>query len=135
MIKKIDHIGIAVHDIEQAIRNYTNLLQAKVIHDEIVPSQHLRAVFIKLAKQKIELLYPLNSNSPVAKFLEKRGEGVHHIAFRTNDIRKEIQRLKKEGYRLIQDEPILGAYNKWVCFLHPKDAQGVLIELCQPRKN
>ncbi len=133
-MKGIDHIGIAVKDIDQAIANYTKLMNAKVIHDEIVDSQSLRAVFIKIGKQKIELLHPTSDKSPVAKFLAKRGEGVHHIAFRTKNIKKEIKRLQFEGYHLINETPIKGAYNKWVSFLHPKDANGVLVELCQPIK-
>ncbi len=134
MLKKIDHIGIAVKDMDRAISCYTSMLSSKVIHDEVVESQKLRAVFIKVGKQKIELLYPIDSDSPVAKFLEKRGEGVHHVAFKTKDIEKEIARLALQGYTIINKKPIKGANNKLVSFLHPKDAHGVLVELCQELK-
>lgn len=132
-MKGVDHIGIAVLDIEKAIQNYIKLFGAKVVHDEVVASQKLRAVFIKTGKQKIELITPMSALSPVYSFLKKRGEGVHHVAYKTKDILKEMARLKNEGYRLVYKEPVIGAANKWVNFIHPKDANGVLIELCQKR--
>lgn len=128
---KLDHIGIAVKDLAQAIDNYTGLIHGALSHEETIDSQGVKAAFIKLGKQSIELLQPIHDQSPVAKFISKRGEGVHHVAFKVKDIRKEMTRLREEGYRLINDDPVMGANNKLVCFIHPKEGNGVLIELCQ----
>ena len=101
--------------------------------EEVVESEGVRTSFFKAGPNKIELLEATNPESPIAKFIEKRGEGIHHVAYAVEDIAAEMDRLKREGFRLLNDAPKAGADNKWVCFLHPKDAGGTLIELCQDR--
>jgi methylmalonyl-CoA/ethylmalonyl-CoA epimerase len=129
----IEHIGIAVNNLEEATRCYQKLLGVAPYKREEVPSEGVTTVFFKVGDNKIELLAANDEHSPVSQFLAKRGEGIHHIAYRTDDIRKEMQRLKEEGFRVLSDEPKEGAENMWVCFVHPKDAHGVLTELCQPK--
>jgi len=130
-MKKIEHIGIAVRNIEQASSIYERLLGFKSYKREIVKSEGVITAFFKIGDEKIELLEADSSDSPIAKFIEKRGEGIHHIAISVDDIRAEMKRLKEEGFHLLSDVPKPGADNKLVCFLHPKDTNGVLIELCQ----
>ena len=133
-MKKIEHIGIAVKSIENANQIYTSLLGASPYKMEEVKSEGVKTSFFKIGDNKIELLEAINPDSPIAKFIEKRGEGVHHIAFAVDDIQSEIARLKKEGFIVLNETPKKGADNKLVAFLHPKSTEGVLVELCQDRK-
>jgi methylmalonyl-CoA/ethylmalonyl-CoA epimerase len=130
-MNKIEHIGIAVNDINTAGRLYERLLNTAIYKMEEVASESVKTAFLQSGPNKIELLAALNDDSPIAKFIAKKGEGIHHIAFEVDDIRAEISRLKSEGFVLLSDEPKLGADNKWVCFVHPKSAGGVLVELVQ----
>lgn len=130
-MRKIEHIGIAVKDIAGAGMIYEKLLNTTVYKIEAVASEGVKTAFLKSGPNKIELLEPSSTDSPIYKFLEKRGEGIHHIAFDVEDIVAEMERLKREGFVLLNDQPKEGADNKLVCFLHPKSANGVLIELCQ----
>lgn len=130
-MQKIEHIGIAVLDIEKSIPLYESILGTPCYKKEEVSSEGVITAFFRQGPNKIELLQATNKDSPIAKFLDKRGEGMHHIAFAVMDIREEMSRLQKEGYRLLNTEPKKGADNKLVCFIHPKEANGVLIELCQ----
>jgi methylmalonyl-CoA/ethylmalonyl-CoA epimerase len=128
---KIEHIGIAVKDLEAANQTYEALLGEKPYKSEAVESEGVITSFFKCGESKIELLGATNENSPIAKFIEKRGEGIHHIAFAVDDIEKEIEHLKKEGFVLLNDQPKKGADHKLIAFLHPKSNHGVLVELCQ----
>lgn len=130
-MKKIEHIGIAVKDIESANELYTRLLGKKPYKQEEVKREGVMTSFFKVGPNKIELLEATKEDSPIAKYIEKRGEGVHHIAFEVSDIKAEMQRLKDEGFRLLSEEPKRGADNKMVAFVHPKSANGVLVELCE----
>jgi len=132
-MRKIEHIGIAVKDIAGAGMIYEKLLNTKVYKIEAIDSEGVKTAFLKSGPNKIELLEPSSADSPIHKFIEKRGEGIHHIAFDVEDIVAEMERLKKEGFVLLNDQPKEGADNKLVCFLHPKSANGVLIELCQAK--
>lgn len=133
-MRKIEHIGIAVKDIKSANKVYEALLNTKVYKEEEVGSEGVKTSFLKVGESKIELLEATNPNSPIAKFIDKKGEGVHHIAYDVDDIEKEMTRLKEAGFQLLNDRPKVGADNKLVCFIHPKSANGVLIELCQEMK-
>ncbi|GAB5473100.1 MAG: methylmalonyl-CoA epimerase [Maribacter sp.] len=128
---KIEHIGIAVKDLEASNVLFEKLLGTPHYKIEAVASEGVRTSFFQSGPNKIELLEALNEESPVAKFLEKKGEGVHHIAFSVTDIKAEIKRLQSEGFVVLNEEPKRGADNKWVAFLHPKSSNGVLVELCQ----
>lgn len=130
-MEKIEHIGIAVRSLKDSNEMYTKLLGTAPYKTEAVPSEGVNTSFFKMGASKIELLEATQDDSPIAKFLEKRGEGVHHIAYAVDDIRSEMKRLKDEGFHLLNEEPKKGADNKWVAFLHPKSTGGVLIELCQ----
>ncbi len=130
-MNKIEHIGIAVKNLEDANKTYAALLGKAHYKIEEVASEGVKTSFFQLGDSKIELLEATNPDSPVAKFIEKRGEGIHHIAFYVKDIVKEIARLKKEGFLVLNETPKVGADNKLVAFLHPKSSNGVLIELCQ----
>jgi len=132
-MKRIEHIGIAVKDLEAANKIYKAVLGAEHYKTETVPSEGVSTSFFKIGESKIELLAATNPESPIAKFIEKRGEGIHHMAFYVEDIHAEIERLKGEGFRLLNEEPKPGADNKIVAFMHPKDAKGVLVELCQEK--
>lgn len=134
MMNKIEHIGIAVTDIKKATGIYEALLNTQVYKTENVDSEHVNTVFLQAGPNKVELLEATSADSAIAKFIEKKGEGIHHIAFDVADIEAEMARLKAEGFILLNDKPKLGADNKLVCFVHPKSANGVLIELCQERK-
>ena len=133
-MKKIEHIGIAVKDINNSNALFEKLFGMKPFKSEKVESEGVTTSFFMMGESKIELLEATSTESPIAKFIEKKGEGVHHIAFEVVDIRKEMARLKSEGFVLLSDEPKKGADNKLICFLHPKGTNGVLIELCQEIK-
>jgi len=128
---KVEHIGIAVKDIEASNALFTKLFARPPYKMEVVESEGVSTSFFQMGESKIELLEATNENSPIAKFIEKRGEGIHHIAYHVTDIVAEMQRLKDEGFQLLNEEPKRGADNKLVCFLHPKGTNGVLIELCE----
>lgn len=130
-MEKIEHIGIAVNSIEQAGNVYQKLLNTVIYKTEEVPSEGVNTVFLQAGPNKIELLEATNPDSPIAKFLAKKGEGIHHIAFEVTDIRAEMLRLKNEGFVLLSEEPKPGADGKLVCFVHPKGVNGVLVELVQ----
>ncbi len=130
---KIEHIGIAVKNIEQSNELFSKLLNTSSYKTESVDSENVITSFFKVGENKIELLEATSETSAIAKFIEKRGEGIHHIAFDVKDIYVEMKRLQAEGFTLLNTEPKHGADNKLVCFLHPKGTNGVLIELCQER--
>jgi methylmalonyl-CoA/ethylmalonyl-CoA epimerase len=130
-MKKIEHLGIAVRDMKQAEAAYEALLGVAPYKREEVESEGVLTSFFMVGQNKIELLESTNEDGPIAKFLEKRGEGLHHVAFDVEDIHAEMERLKEAGFRLLNDKPKRGADNKLICFVHPKDANGVLVELCQ----
>ncbi len=132
-IKKIEHLGIAVKDIEQANRLYEKLLGVPPYKQEAVESEAVLTSFFKVGDSKIELLASTNEDGPIGKFIAKKGEGIHHIAFDVENIELELDRLAKEGFQLINKTPKSGADNKLVAFLHPKSTNGVLIELCQEK--
>ena len=134
-MKKIEHIGIAVKDLEQANQLYSTLLNTHPYKEEKVESEGVVTSFFKTGESKIELLAATNENSPIAKYINKRGEGIHHIAFYVDHIEEEIERLQKEGFVLLNEQPKKGADHKKVAFLHPKSANGVLVELCEEIKN
>ena len=131
---RVEHIGIAVRDLSEAKRVYEKLLATTCYKTESVASEMVNTAFFKSGATKIELLESTNETGPISKFLEKRGEGIHHIAFEVEDIYAEMQRLKSEGFILLNESPKEGADNKLICFLHPKNTNGVLIELCMERK-
>lgn len=133
-MKKIEHIGIAVKDIENSNNLFAALFGKKHYKTEEVKSEGVITSFFKNGPNKIELLQATNEDSPIAKFIEKKGEGIHHIAFAVDDIEKEIIRLKSEGFKMIHEKAKKGADNKLIAFLHPKATNGVLIELCQDIK-
>ena len=128
---KIEHIGIAVKDLEQSNNLFTKLFGKTPYKLEKVESENVSTSFFMMGENKIELLEATDSGSPIAKFIEKKGEGIHHIAFEVKDIFAEMKRLQNEGFILLSEQPKKGADNKLICFLHPKDTNGVLIELCQ----
>jgi methylmalonyl-CoA/ethylmalonyl-CoA epimerase len=134
MLTNVEHIGIAVRDIQVSNELFSKLLNVQPYKSETVASEGVTTSFFRVNQTKIELLEPTNPDSPIAKFLEKKGEGVHHIAFEVDDIVSEINRLKADGFTVLNETPKLGADNKLVCFLHPKSTNSVLIELCQERK-
>ena len=130
-MNKIEHIGIAVNDLKAASETYEKLLNTRVYKIEEVHSEGVKTAFLQCGANKIELLQASSTDSPIAKFLANKGEGMHHIAFEVDDIKAEMARLKDEGFILLSDEPKLGADNKLVCFVHPRGVNGVLVELCQ----
>ncbi len=131
MLLKIEHVGIAVNDLEKSNLLYTALLGIKPYKTEIVEQEGVNVSFFTSGETKIELLQATNENSPIAKFIAKKGEGIHHLAFAVEDIVASMAELKKSGFELLSDTPKRGADNKLICFLHPKTTNGVLIELCQ----
>jgi len=133
MFDKIEHIGIAVKDMAASRNLFSLLLNQEPYKEEAVSSENVNTVFFQTGESKIELLEATSSESAIAKFIEKKGEGIHHIAFAVNDIYAEIERLKNEGFIFINETPKQGADNKLVVFLHPKSSNSVLIELCQER--
>jgi methylmalonyl-CoA/ethylmalonyl-CoA epimerase len=130
-MKNIEHIGIAVNSLKEASLLYEKLFGAPAYKQEEVASEGVITAFFKNGSNKIELLEAINPESPIAKFIAKKGEGIHHIAFEVEDIVAEMVRLQKEGFVILNEIPKKGADNKWVVFLHPKSTNGVLIELCQ----
>ena len=132
-MKKVEHIGIAVKDLTNANRLFEKLFNQPHYKLEKLASEGVSTSFFKVGETKIELLEAINENSAIAKFIEKRGEGIHHIAFEVADIDAEMHRLQAEGFQLIHQSPKDGADNKRICFLHPKSTNGVLIELCQEK--
>lgn len=127
----VEHIGIAVKDLEQSIPLFEKLLATGCYKTEEVASEQVKTAFFQTGETKIELLESIHPDGVIAKFIAKKGEGLHHIAFEVKDIKSEMKRLQEEGFVLLQLEPKLGADNKWVCFLHPKTTNGILIELCE----
>ena len=132
-MKKIEHIGIAVKNLKNANFLFKKLFGVDNYKEEIVESEGVSTSFYMIGETKVELLEATSESSPINKFINKRGEGVHHIAFEVENIESEIQRLKSEGFKLINDFPKDGADNKRIAFIHPKDTSGVLIELCQEK--
>jgi methylmalonyl-CoA/ethylmalonyl-CoA epimerase len=132
-MKKIEHIGIAVKNIEAANTVFAKLLGKEHYKIETVEREGVTTSFFMLGETKIELLEAQHENSAIAKFINKRGEGMHHIAFTVDDITAEMKRLEQEGFVLLNKEPLSGADNKLICFLHPKSTNGVLVELCQEK--
>jgi len=128
---KVDHIGIAVKDLKVSIPLFERLLGSDCYKTEIVASEQVETAFFLQKGSKIELVQSTQVDGVIAKYIEKKGEGMHHIAFEVPDIIAEMERLKKEGFTLLNDAPKKGADNKLVCFVHPKDCNGVLIEICQ----
>ena len=133
-MKKVEHIGIAVKNLKSANELFSKLFGQKSYKFEKVEREGITTSFFQIGDTKIELLEATDSDSPVAKFIEKKGEGIHHIAFEVEDIQLEMSRLEKDGFTLINKEPQKGADNKLICFLHPKSTNGVLVELCQKIK-
>lgn len=134
MTIKIEHIGIAVKDIEKSNLLFKTLLGTNPYKSEEVLEEGVIVSFFKTGESKIELLQALNENSPIARFIGKKGEGIHHLAFEVEDIIESMAQMEILGFELLSKEPKLGADNKLICFLHPKTTNGVLIELCQERK-
>lgn len=133
MIEKINHIGIAVRDLSSSVELFKKIFQAEDIHFETVAQQKVDVASFKVGDVLIELTAPTEESSPIHKFIEKKGEGIHHIAFQSDDVAEELQRLAQEGIQLINTEPQLGAHDMLIAFLHPKSTNGVLIEICQPK--
>jgi methylmalonyl-CoA/ethylmalonyl-CoA epimerase len=131
---KVEHIGIAVKDLSTSISLYERLLGSPCYKTERVDSEQVNTAFFQKGETKIELLQGLTPDSVITRYVEKKGEGMHHIAFEVTDIHAEMQRLATAGFTLLNETPKAGADNKWICFLHPKDTNGVLIELCMERK-
>ena len=131
---KVEHIGIAVKDFATSIPLFESLLNTNCYKQEVVETEKVNTAFLKQGETKIELLESIDPNGVIAKFIKKKGEGIHHIAFDVEDIYAEMERLKNEGFTLLNETPKLGADNKLVCVLHPKGTNGVLVELCIERK-
>ncbi|HHY73129.1 MAG TPA: methylmalonyl-CoA epimerase [Bacillus bacterium] len=131
MVKKIDHIGIAVKSIEASLPLYTENLKLELLGIEEVESEGVKVAFLKIGESKIELLEPLHSESPIAKYIEKRGEGIHHIALGVDGIEERIQEIKANGLRMVNEEPKTGAGGAQIAFMHPKSSGGVCFELCE----
>ncbi len=133
MITRIDHLGIAVRSLDETVAYYENALGLHCEHREEVPSQKVRTAFFSAGETHIELLEPTSPESPIAKFLEKNGEGIHHVAFATDDIAAQLKGAANAGVKLIHEVPFEGAAGKLVAFLHPKSTHGVLTEFCMPK--
>ena len=133
-MQKIEHIGIAVKDLSISIPLFEKLLSSQCYKTELVESEKVNTAFFKTGESKIELVQSTTADGVIAKYIDKKGEGMHHIAFAVTDIYAEMERLKSEGFILLNETPKNGADNKLVCFLHPKNTNGVLIELCQDKK-
>ncbi|HEU4964036.1 MAG TPA: methylmalonyl-CoA epimerase [Bacilli bacterium] len=129
--QKIDHLGIAVNSIEEQLPLYTTGFGLKIIHEEVIEDQKVRAVFIEVGESCVELLEPTSPESPIAKFLEKKGQGIHHVAYAVEDVEAALAHAKEQGYRLIDEKPRRGGHGKLIAFLHPKETFGVLTEFCQ----
>jgi methylmalonyl-CoA/ethylmalonyl-CoA epimerase len=133
-MQKIEHIGIAVKELSTSIPLFEKLLNSQCYKTEVVETEKVNTAFFKVGDTKIELLESTSAQGVITKFIEKKGEGIHHIAFDVADIYAEMERLKNEGFTLLNETPKNGADNKLVCFLHPKNTNGVLVELCQEKK-
>jgi len=133
-MEKVEHIGIAVKSLSASVPLFEKLLNTTCYKTEPVESEKVNTAFFQTGETKIELLESTEEDGVISRFIDKKGEGIHHIAFEVNDIHKEMDRLKKEGFALLNDEPKKGADNKLVCFLHPKSTNAVLIEICQSIK-
>ncbi|MBI5856401.1 MAG: methylmalonyl-CoA epimerase [Sphingobacteriales bacterium] len=133
-MQKVEHIGIAVKSLAESIPLYEKLLNTPCYKTELVETEKVNTAFFKTGDNKIELLESTEPGGVIARFIEKKGEGIHHIAFEVTDIQLEMERLKKQGFVLLSEKPKTGADNKLVCFLHPKHTNGVLIELCMEIK-
>lgn len=131
---RIEHLGIAVNNMSSAVELYEQLLNTPCYKQELVETEGVNTAFFRTGESKIELLEATNENSPIAKFIAKKGEGIHHVAFEVEDIEAEMKRLAALGFELLNEKPKNGADNKLVCFLHPKTTNGVLVELCQEKK-
>jgi methylmalonyl-CoA/ethylmalonyl-CoA epimerase len=134
MFKKVEHIGIAVKNLENSNELFAKLFGKENYKIEQVESEKVSTSFFMLGETKIELVEASDSSSAISKFIEKKGEGIHHIAYEVTDILKEMKRLKEQGFELLNTEPKKGADNKLICFIHPKSTNGVLVELCQEIK-
>lgn len=133
-MQKVEHIGIAVRTLADSVPLFEKLLKSQCYKTEVVESEKVNTAFFKTSETKIELLESIDENSVIAKFIDKKGEGLHHIAFEVENIQSEMERLRNEGFTLLNEKPKKGADNKMVCFLHPKTTNGVLIELCEEIK-
>ena len=131
MILRIEHLGIAVNDMENANKLFSALLGVPNYKTETVESEKVSTSFFKVGESKVELLKATDPESSIAKFIAKKGEGIHHVAFEVDDIHSMMTELRSQGFQLLSDEPKKGADNKLICFLHPKSTNGVLVELCQ----
>ena len=134
MIEKIDHIGIAVKSVKETSKLLSNILGLKVAGEEIVEEQKVKVAFLPLGDSELELLESTSTEGPITRFIEKKGEGIQHIAFRVNNIEEVLEKLKKEGVRLIDEKPRYGAGGAKIAFLHPKSTNGILVELCERDK-
>ena len=131
MVRKVDHIGVAVSNLEEALKVYTDVLGLKLHGTEVVEEQKVRVAFMPVGDTEIELLESTDPEGPIAKFIEKRGEGIQHIAFRVDDIEEALEQMRRKGVRLIDEKPRYGAGGARIAFLHPKSTGGVLVELCE----
>ncbi|MHC1566637.1 MAG: methylmalonyl-CoA epimerase [Candidatus Syntropharchaeia archaeon] len=134
MIEKIDHIGVAVKDLEKALSVYTDALGLEAGETEVVEEQKVKTTFVTVGESHIELLESTDPSGPIARHIEKRGEGIQHIAFRVDNIEAALERVKEKGIKLIDEKPRIGAGGAKIAFLHPKDTNGVLIELCERKE-
>lgn len=135
MLHQIEHIGIAVKSLDTAILHYEKLLATPCYKTETVASENVRTAFFQVGPNKIELLESTQADGVIARYIEKRGEGIHHIAYAVQDIHAAMAYLREQGFTLLNEQPKHGADNKWVCFVHPKDTNGVLMELCMERES
>jgi methylmalonyl-CoA epimerase len=133
MITKINHIGIAVKNLETSIETFKKIFQFEDIHKETVPEQKVEVASFKIGDVLIELTAPTDNESPIAKYIEKKGEGLHHIGFETDGIEEDLKRLKDEGIQLINENPLPGAHDMLIAFMHPKSTNSVLTEICQSK--
>lgn len=131
MVGKVDHIGIAVKNLDEALKFYEDVLGIKCVETEVVEEQKVKVAFLPIGDTEVELLESTSDDGPVAKFIEKKGEGIQHIAYKVDDIEKAIEELKEKGIKLIDEKPRYGAGGAKIAFLHPKSTFGVLIELCE----
>ncbi len=131
MVRKVDHIGVAGSNLEEALKIYTDVLGLKLHGTEVVEEQKVRVAFMPVGDTEIELLESTDPEGPIAKFIEKRGEGIQHIAFRVDDIEEALEQMRRKGVRLIDEKPRYGAGGARIAFLHPKSTGGVLVELCE----
>ena len=131
--KQIEHIGIAVKNLEESVIFYTELLGLRLLGYETVESEKVRVAFLEIGETRLELLEATSPDSPIAQFIDKKGEGIHHIALQVDNAQERLDFLKSQGVRLIHEQPKQGAHDNLVAFMHPKSTKGVLLELCQPQ--